>query len=66
MKRRKPDQILEKYPYLNKYLDQKNIRFDINSDGDILELFNIVLKEINDKKKCKKTKILIQNHLQSS
>jgi len=40
---------LEKYPYLKKYLDESNQKYDLDSDEDLFNLFNMILKRINKK-----------------
>ena len=54
MKRKSTDHTLEKYPDLRKFLDQTDKRYDLNSEEDLMQLFIIVLKKINDKRMQKK------------
>lgn len=54
MKRKNTDHTLEKYPDLRKFLDQTDKRYDLNSEEDLMQLFIIVLKKINDKRMQKK------------
>jgi hypothetical protein len=42
---------LGKYPHLKKYLDSTNKKYDLDSDEDLFNLFNMILKEINKKKR---------------
>ena len=49
MKKEQEDIDLEKYPYLKKYLDESNQKYDLDSDEDLFSLFNVILKRINKK-----------------
>jgi hypothetical protein len=41
---------LGKYPHLKNYLDSTNRKYDLDSDEDLFNLFNMILKEINKRK----------------
>ena len=49
MKNKAEDISLKKYPYLKKYLDESNQKYNLDSSEDLFNLFNIILKRINKK-----------------
>ena len=50
MKKKAEDISLRKYPYLKKYLDESNQKYNLDSSEDLFILFNIILKKINNKR----------------
>ncbi|MCJ7571190.1 MAG: hypothetical protein MUO82_04870 [Candidatus Thermoplasmatota archaeon] len=61
MKKKTEDIELKKYPYLKKYLDESGDKYDLNSDEDLFNLFNIILKTINKKRMVRKDEHNKQN-----
>jgi len=61
MKKKTEDIKLKKYPYLKKYLDESDDKYDLDSDEDLFNLFNIILKTINKKRMVRKDEHLKQN-----
>jgi len=50
MKKKAEDISLKKYPYLKKYLEESNQKYNLDSSEDLFNLFNIILKGINKKR----------------
>jgi len=57
MKKKAEDMELQKYPSLKKYLEESNQKYNLDSDEDLFNLFNTILKRIN-----KKREITQDNH----
>ena len=50
MSKKYKDMDLRNYPYLKKYLEESNLKYDLDSDEGLFNLFNIILKGINKKR----------------
>jgi len=61
MNKKTEDIELKKYPYLKKYLDESNDKYDLDSDEDLFNLFNNILKKINKKRMVRKDEHNKQN-----
>jgi len=57
MKKKAEDKKIKKYPSLKKYLEESNQKYNLDSDEDLFNLFNTILKRIN-----KKREITQDNH----
>ena len=50
MKKKAEDTSLKKYPYLKKYLEESNQKYNLDSSEDLFNLFNIIIGRINKKR----------------
>ena len=50
MKKKADDIELKKYPYLKKYLDKNQGKYNLDSNEDLFNLFNNILKNDNKKR----------------